>query len=89
MFKEKPRNAFFQTAVGFAGTVASTSCKRASTASLEPHLVRFWACFDSVRLGARRFYVGKGVFVYDGKTERYVRSTTATEVVSSAGGAAQ
>ena len=39
-----------------------------------------------------RFYVGtvgEGVFVYDGKTERYVRGTTATEVVSSAGGAAQ
>jgi photosystem II stability/assembly factor-like uncharacterized protein len=39
-----------------------------------------------------RFYVGtvgEGVFVYDGKTERYVRGTTATEAVSSAGGAAQ
>lgn len=39
-----------------------------------------------------RFYVGtvgEGVFVYDGKTERYVRGATGTEVVSSAGGAAQ
>ena len=38
-----------------------------------------------------RFYVGtvgEGVFVYDGKTERYVRGTTATDVVSSAGGGA-
>ena len=38
-----------------------------------------------------RFYVGtvgEGVFVYDGKTERYVRGT-ATDAVSSAGGAAQ
>jgi photosystem II stability/assembly factor-like uncharacterized protein len=38
-----------------------------------------------------RFYVGtvgEGVFVYDGKTERYVRSTPATDVVSSAGGGA-
>jgi photosystem II stability/assembly factor-like uncharacterized protein len=38
-----------------------------------------------------RFYVGtvgEGVFVYDGKTERYVRGTPATDVVSSAGGGA-
>ncbi|HEX9160535.1 MAG TPA: hypothetical protein VF980_02415 [Thermoanaerobaculia bacterium] len=39
-----------------------------------------------------RFYVGtvgEGVFVYDGKTQKYVKAAPATAVVSASGGAAQ